>query len=81
MNEVSRSLGGRQSLERLRLLTKVAHMHHGQSMRQPAIASTPGKSQSRVSRSLKEAADVAPFPASSVSPTAPGSLWRYPGPE
>jgi hypothetical protein len=80
MNGVPRSLGGRQSLERLRLLTQVARMYSEQSMRQPAIASTLGKSQSRVSMSLKEAADVAPFPASSVSPTVPGSLWRYPGP-
>lgn len=80
MNEVPRSLGGRQCLERLWLLTNVARMHHGQSMRQPTIASTPGMSQSRVSMSLKEAAGVAPFPASSVPPTAPGSLWRYPGP-
>ena len=80
MNEASRSFSGRQSLERLQLLTNVARMHHEQCMRQPAITSTPGMSQSRVSRSLKEAADVAPFPASSVSPTAPGSLWRYPGP-
>ena len=80
MNEVSRSLGGLQSLERLRLLTNVARMYREQSMRQAAIASTPGMSPSRVSRSLKEAADIAQFPASSVSPTAPGSLWRYPGP-
>ncbi|MFL4475060.1 hypothetical protein ACIPVK_13775 [Paeniglutamicibacter sp. MACA_103] len=71
MNEVPRSLGGRRSLERLRLLTKDARMYHEQSMRQPAIASTLGMSQSRVSRSLKEAAGVAPFPASSVSPADP----------
>lgn len=58
MNDVPRSLGGRQSLERLRLLTKVARMYHEQSMRQPAIASALGMSQSRVSRSLKEAADL-----------------------
>ncbi len=42
-------------MERLRLLAKVARMYYEQGIRQPQIAATLGMSQSRVSRSLKEA--------------------------
>lgn len=54
----SRKAGSQRSIERLRLLAKVARMYHEQGMRQPEIAATLGMSQSRVSRSLKEAGEV-----------------------
>lgn len=50
--------GNRRSVDRLRLLTKVARLYHEQGVRQPEIASLLGMSQSRVSRFLKEANEV-----------------------
>lgn len=44
--------------ERLRLLTKVARLYHEQDLNQPEIAGRLGMSQSRVSRLLKEAAEI-----------------------
>lgn len=58
MTTGARKAGSRQSLERLRLLAKVARMYHEQGIRQPEIAARLGMSQSRVSRSLKEAGEL-----------------------
>ncbi|WP_152365611.1 sugar-binding transcriptional regulator [Microlunatus speluncae] len=48
----------RLSTDRLALLTKIARMYHEQGVRQPEIASRLSMSQSRVSRFLKEAAQL-----------------------
>lgn len=53
----------------MRLLTKVARMYHEQGIRQPEIASTLGMSQSRVSRSLKEAGSLGIVRTVVVPPT------------
>ncbi|WP_309066071.1 sugar-binding transcriptional regulator [Microbacterium sp.] len=55
MTRQPRKAGSRHDVERLRLLAKVARMYYEQGIRQPQIAATLGMSQSRVSRSLKEA--------------------------
>lgn len=54
----SRKAGSRQSVERLRFLTKIARLYHEEGLRQPEIATRLGMSQSRVSRSLKEAGET-----------------------
>lgn len=48
----------RLSTDRLALLTKIARMYHEQGVRQPEIANRLSMSQSRVSRFLKEAAQL-----------------------
>ncbi|MFC7621687.1 sugar-binding transcriptional regulator [Microlunatus sp. GCM10028923] len=48
----------RLSTDRLALLTKIARMYHEQGVRQPEIAHRLSMSQSRVSRFLKEAAQL-----------------------
>lgn len=58
MTQQPRRAGSNQSVERLRLLAKVARMYYEQGIRQPQIAAMLGMSQSRVSRSLKEAGEL-----------------------
>ncbi|KJQ52887.1 sugar-binding transcriptional regulator [Microbacterium sp. SA39] len=58
MTREPRRAGSNHNVERLRLLAKVARMYYEQGIRQPQIAARLGMSQSRVSRSLKEAGEL-----------------------
>ncbi|GAB3748998.1 sugar-binding transcriptional regulator [Microlunatus parietis] len=59
----------RLSTDRLALLTKIARMYHEQGVRQPEIATRLSMSQSRVSRFLKEAAQLGIVRTVVVAPT------------
>ena len=54
--------------DQVRLLTKVARMYHEQGLRQPEIATQLHLSQPRVSRLLKQAADVGIVRTTVISP-------------
>jgi DNA-binding transcriptional regulator LsrR (DeoR family) len=56
--EVSRPALRDQGVDQLRLLAKIARMYHEQGVRQPQIAADLNISQSRVSRLLRQAADI-----------------------
>ena len=55
--------------DRLRLLTKVARLYHEQGVRQPVIATQLSLSQARVSRLLKEAAELGIVRTMVIPPT------------